>query len=121
MVPRHLPSAPTAAAALTCEYRQEPSHGFVDSEGRLVMRILSAVLSLAVAMALCTNVHAQGARETLVERIQDLDLTDAQEAKIAELRKEFRPRVEKAVKELATLVKDQLEKMQAVITPEQKE
>jgi Spy/CpxP family protein refolding chaperone len=85
------------------------------------MRILSAVLSLAVVMALCTNVHPQGARETLVERIQDLDLTDAQEAKIAEIRKEFRPRVEKAVKEFVALVKDELEKMEGVITPEQKE
>src|SRR5262249_7116812 len=121
MVPRHLPSAPTAVAALTCQDRRGPSHGFVESQGRLVMRILSAVLSLAVAMALCTNVHAQGARETLVERIQDLDLTDAQETKIAEIRKDFRPRVAKAVKEFATLVKDQLEKMQAVFTPEQKD
>jgi len=85
------------------------------------MRILSAVLSLMVAMALCTNVHAQGERETLAERIQDLDLTDAQEAKIAEIRKEFRPKVEKAVKEVTTLVRDQLEKMQATLTPEQKE
>src|SRR5215468_9340608 len=85
------------------------------------MRILSAVLSLMVAMALCTNVHAQGERETLAERIQDLDLTDAQETKIAEIRKEFRLRVEKAAKELATLVKDELEKMQAALTPEQQE
>jgi hypothetical protein len=85
------------------------------------MRILSTVVSLAVALALCTNVHSQGARETLAERIQDLDLTDAQEAKIAEIQKEFRPRVEKAVKEFATLVKDQVEKMEAALTPEQKE
>jgi Spy/CpxP family protein refolding chaperone len=85
------------------------------------MRILSAVLSLGVAMALCPNVHAQGGREALVVTIQDIDLTDAQETKIAEIRKEFRPKVEKAVKEFTTLVKDQLEKMQAVVTPEQKE
>jgi Spy/CpxP family protein refolding chaperone len=74
-----------------------------------------------VALALCTNVHAQGAREALVVTIQDIDLTDAQEAKIAEIRKEFRPKVEKAAKEFATLVKDELEKMQATLTPEQKE
>jgi Spy/CpxP family protein refolding chaperone len=85
------------------------------------MRILSAVLSLVLAMALCTNVHAQGEREALVVTIQDIDLTDAQEAKIAEIRKEFRPKVEKAAKALATLVKDELEQMQATLTPEQKE
>jgi Spy/CpxP family protein refolding chaperone len=85
------------------------------------MRILSAVLSLMVAMALCTTAHAQGEREAVVVMIQDIDLTDAQEAKIAEIRKEFRPKVEKAVKEFTTLVKDELEKMQAALTPEQKE
>jgi Spy/CpxP family protein refolding chaperone len=85
------------------------------------MRILSAVLSLVVAMALCTNVHAQGERDAVVVTIQDIDLTDAQEAKIAEIRKEFRPKVEKAAKDLEALVKDQLEKMQAALTPEQKE
>ena len=85
------------------------------------MRILSAVLSLMVAMALCTTAHAQGEREALVVTIQDIDLTDAQETKIAEIRKEFRPRVEKAVKEFTTLVRDELEKMQATLTPEQKE
>jgi Spy/CpxP family protein refolding chaperone len=85
------------------------------------MRILSVVLSLAVAIGLCTNVHAQGTGVILVERIQDIDLTDAQETKIAEIRKEFRPRVEKAVKELATLVKEQVQNMKAVFTPEQKE
>ena len=85
------------------------------------MRILSAVLSLVVALALCTNVHAQGEPEALVVTIQDLELTDAQEAKIAEIRKDFGPKVEKAAKEFATLVKDELEKMQAALTPEQKE
>jgi Spy/CpxP family protein refolding chaperone len=85
------------------------------------MRILSAVLSLVVALALCTNVHAQGEREAVVVTIQDIDLTDAQEAKIAEIRKEFRPKVEKAAKALEALVKDELEKMQAALTPEQKE
>jgi Spy/CpxP family protein refolding chaperone len=85
------------------------------------MRILSAVLSLMVALALCANVHAQGEREALVVTIQDIDLTDAQEAKIGEIRKDFGPKVEKAAKEFATLVKDELEKMQAALTPEQKE
>jgi Spy/CpxP family protein refolding chaperone len=85
------------------------------------MRILSAVLSLVVAMAFCTKGHAQGVRERLAERIQDLDLTDAQEAKIAEIRKEYRPKVVKVAKELAALVKEQVGKIRDALTPEQKE
>src|SRR5262249_46820128 len=54
------------------------------------------------------------------ERIQDLNLTDDQESKIAEVRKEYRPKVEEACKELADLVKKEVEKAQAVLTTEQK-
>jgi Spy/CpxP family protein refolding chaperone len=78
-------------------------------------------LALVVAMAFCTDGRTQGARERLAERIQDLDLTDAQEARIAEIRKEYRPKVEKAARELAALVKEQVGKLRDVLTPEQKE
>jgi Spy/CpxP family protein refolding chaperone len=121
MVLRHPSSALTVAAAFLWEGKQGPAHGFVHSERRHVMRLLSAVLSLAVVVALCTSVNAGGTGVVVVERIQDLDLTDAQEAKIAEIRKEFRPRVEKAVKQLTTLVREELEGMHAVFTPEQKD
>jgi Spy/CpxP family protein refolding chaperone len=56
----------------------------------------------------------------LVERIQDLHLTDAQEAKIAEIRKECRPKVQQCTKELHELVKEEVEKVQGLLTPEQK-
>src|SRR5262249_32980050 len=56
----------------------------------------------------------------LAERIQDLNLTDQQEARIADLRKGFRPRIEQAIKELAVLVKGEVEKVRAVLTPDQK-
>ena len=52
--------------------------------------------------------------------IQDLNLTDQQEAKIAAIRKEYQPKVQEAGKELATIVKEEVEKVTDVLTPEQK-
>jgi Spy/CpxP family protein refolding chaperone len=85
------------------------------------MKALCAVLSLVALFVLCPRCPAQAQGSRLAERIQDLDLTDAQEAKIAEIRKEFRPRVAKEAKELATLVKDEVEKVRAVLNAKQKE
>jgi Spy/CpxP family protein refolding chaperone len=48
-------------------------------------------------------------------------LTDDQEAKIAEIRKEFRPKVEKEITQLAALVKGEVDKVRAALTPEQRE
>ena len=59
--------------------------------------------------------------EGLAERIQDLNLTDEQEAKIADIRKESRPKVEEAAKELGVVVKQEEDKVRAVLTPEQTE
>jgi Spy/CpxP family protein refolding chaperone len=52
--------------------------------------------------------------------MQDLNLTDQQEAKIADIRKEYQPKVQEAGKELATIVKEEVEKVRDVLTPEQK-
>jgi Spy/CpxP family protein refolding chaperone len=52
--------------------------------------------------------------------IQDLNLTDQQEARIADIRKEYQPKVQEAGKELATIVKEEVEKVRDVLTPEQK-
>jgi Spy/CpxP family protein refolding chaperone len=52
--------------------------------------------------------------------IQDLNLTDQQEAKIANIRKEYQPKVQEAGKELATIVKEEVEKVRDVLTAEQK-
>jgi Spy/CpxP family protein refolding chaperone len=86
------------------------------------MRTLCALLTLVAAIALCSRLHvqAQAAGQVLQVKIQDLDLTDDQEAKIADIRKEFRPRIMKAVEELATLVKGEVEKVRDVLTPAQK-
>jgi Spy/CpxP family protein refolding chaperone len=56
----------------------------------------------------------------LAEHIQDLNLTDEQEAKIAGIRKEYGPKAQEACKELAGIVKEEVEKVQAVLTPDQK-
>jgi Spy/CpxP family protein refolding chaperone len=56
----------------------------------------------------------------MAERIQDLDLTDAQEAKIAEIRKDYRPKVEKDAKELDNLVKEEVDKVRGALNPQQR-
>jgi Spy/CpxP family protein refolding chaperone len=89
------------------------------------MRTLTSVLALAVAMLLCAGPGAApvGAQEkvvVLVERIQDIHLTDDQEAKIAEIRKDSQPKVRDAAKELAAIVKEEVEKVRDVLTADQK-
>jgi hypothetical protein len=77
---------------------------FVQSRRRSVMKTLSAGLALAVAVVVGAVPRAtadakaeqQAVGVVLAERIQDLNLTDEQEAKIADIRKEFRPRVQEA-------------------------
>ncbi len=91
------------------------------------MRTLMVVVALAVGMWLFATLPAAAdgkaepkAAGSLAERIQDLNLTDEQESKIADIRKEYRPKVEEAGKELAAVVKEEVEKVRAVLTPEQK-
>jgi Spy/CpxP family protein refolding chaperone len=85
------------------------------------------VVALVVAMAVIASPPAAAKQKAgekaviLVEWIQDLHLTEAQEAKIADIRKDCRPKVEEATKELAAIVKQEMDKVRAVLTPEQKE
>jgi Spy/CpxP family protein refolding chaperone len=86
-----------------------------------------AVVALAVGMwvyaalpAAAEEAAEQKAAGALAERMQDLNLTDEQEAKIADIRKEYRPKVQGEGKELAAVVKEEVEKVQAVLTPEQR-
>jgi Spy/CpxP family protein refolding chaperone len=62
----------------------------------------------------------QKAGGRLAERIQDLNLTDDQEAKIAEIRKEYKPKVQEASKELAAIGKEEVDKVRDVLTEEQR-
>lgn len=87
------------------------------------MRMLSAVLAVAVVLAIGAKLAAQEVktRSALVESLQDLNLTDDQEAKIADIVKEFRTKNAEAVKELASVIEKETDKVNAVLTAEQKE
>jgi Spy/CpxP family protein refolding chaperone len=76
-------------------------------------------LSGAVALAALVSISAAGQVAVVVERVQDLDLTDAQETKIAEIRKQHQPKVQAAAKELGTLLKEEDDKIRDVLTAEQ--
>ena len=86
------------------------------------MRMLSTVLALAALLALGAKLAAQEAKGegVLVVTIQDMNLTDEQEAKIADIMKDFRTKNADALKELASAAKEEMEKVDAVLTPAQK-
>jgi Spy/CpxP family protein refolding chaperone len=97
------------------------------SAKEVAMRTLKAVVALVLGMAVYATLLAAADQKAegkvgvvLVERIQDLHLTDEQETKIADIRKECRPKVQKEFKELTILVKEEMEKIQGVLTPEQR-
>lgn len=94
------------------------------------MKTLSTVMTLAVAIFVCPKCHAaddptsergERVRERMAERMADLNLTDEQETKIADIRKEGAPKLQEAVKELAAIVKEEVAKVREILTPEQRE
>jgi Spy/CpxP family protein refolding chaperone len=78
-------------------------------------------LAVLLAMLAYTQLPAQELKEKLVERIQELDLTDEQEAKIADIREEGRPKIEAAAKNLGAIAREEADKVTALLTPAQKE
>ena len=105
------------------------------------MRTTQAVITLVLAMSVgaitgvaqvVTDKPAVGTADKLRERlqdaqvkvlvvsIQDIDLSDEQEAEIAAIRKEYRPKIEASAKELKSLVKEEVEGIRNVFTPEQR-
>jgi Spy/CpxP family protein refolding chaperone len=94
------------------------------------MRNLSVLVTVMVAMLVCPKFApaqeskgegGEGVRERLSARMADLHLSDEQDTKIAEIRKECRPKVKAAAEEYAAVVKEEVEKVRALLTPEQKE
>jgi Spy/CpxP family protein refolding chaperone len=85
------------------------------------MRSLVAVLTVAVVVGVPGKLLADEAPTGLGERLQDLKLTDEQEAKIAQILKDCQPKVQEAAKELKAVVREELEKIDALLSPEQKE
>jgi len=90
-----------------------------------VMRSVMAALALALVLGLAVYSTLSAAAEertgVLAEKIQDMNLTDDQEARIAEIRKEYQPKVLEAAKEFAVAVKEEVDEVRAVLTAEQKE
>jgi len=93
------------------------------------MKALSIVSTMALTMSVCAGLFVaraaqqerrQGARAALAERIQDLNLTDEQETRIADIRKECRPKVQEAGRALADVVRDEVEEIRTLLNPGQK-
>jgi Spy/CpxP family protein refolding chaperone len=90
------------------------------------MRTLTTVLALVLGMAVyATQLAATEEKPDekvgviLVAQIQDLHLTDDQETKIAEIRKEYQPKVQEAAKDLRSVAKEEFEKIHGVLTADQ--
>jgi Spy/CpxP family protein refolding chaperone len=85
------------------------------------MKVFWYALAFLAAVLASAQLVADEARVVLVERFQELDLTDEQEAKIAEIQEMNRPKIQTAAQQLATVVKEEVDKVKAILTPEQKE
>ena len=89
------------------------------------MRTLMGVVALAVGVSAYAALPAAAEEKAkaggeLAARMQDLNLTNEQEAKIEDIRKEYKPKVKEAGKELDAVVKEEVEKVRGVLTPEQR-
>src|SRR5262245_36892246 len=93
------------------------------------MRTTYALITMVLAMLVCATVGvaqvvterpAVGQVRMLVVSLQDIDLTDEQEAQIAAIRKEYRSKIEENSKELKTLAKEEVDQIRNVLSPEQK-
>ena len=90
---------------------------------RTPLAVVVMIVGVAVYAALPAAADEKADQQTttvLAERFQDLNLTDEQEDKIAEIRKEYRPKVQEEAKERATLIKEEVDKIRAVLTDEQR-
>ena len=117
--------APTAAVIVPGADKKV-AEVLVRPRRRSMMRTLISAMLLVVAALVCPGLWAddeakdKGVGEGLAERIQDLNLTNEQEAKIEDIAKESRPKVQEAAKELAAVAKEEATKVRDVLTAEQK-
>jgi Spy/CpxP family protein refolding chaperone len=84
------------------------------------MAVVALVVGLAVYAIPPAAAEEKADEKVAVVVIQDLHLTDEQEKKIADIRKDYQPKVQEAAKEVGTLAKEEVEKIQGVLTDEQK-
>jgi hypothetical protein len=109
--PRSLPTCPAGP-------RQGRALLFA-STGRPDMKTLYTVLTVLAAFVVWSRAQAQDGQARIAERIQDLELTDDQEAKIAAIRKDYQPKVAREAKALAALVKEEVSMFRGVLTEQQ--
>jgi Spy/CpxP family protein refolding chaperone len=88
---------------------------------RMAMRTVLFAFAFLTVMLASASLSAQEVKAKLVERFEELNLTDEQEAKIQKIQQENRPKIEAAAKELSAIGKEEMDKVMAVLTPEQKE
>jgi Spy/CpxP family protein refolding chaperone len=93
---------------------------------RTMMRTLTIGLIFVAVVLLCPSLRADepNGRQAVVmvtERIQDLNLTDDQEAKLKNIKQEYGSKVQDAAKELGTCVKEEEEQIRGALTDEQKQ
>ena len=81
-----------------------------------------SVVALAVGVSVYAALPAaaeekadQKAGGELAARVQDLNLTDEQKAKLADIRKEYRPKVQEAGNKLGAAAREEVEAIVAVI------
>jgi Spy/CpxP family protein refolding chaperone len=86
----------------------------------LIMVVTGAILASLPGKLAAEERADQKATKGLAAQIQDLFLSDGQEAKIADIQKEYRPRVQAAGKELVDVIGEELEKVYSVLTLAQK-
>jgi Spy/CpxP family protein refolding chaperone len=96
------------------------------------MRTLIAVLTLVMTVGVCAPMYADDeakgstpagecAPQFMMDKVQDLNLTKEQQAKIDEIRKEHQPKITEAGQQLQSVLKEEAEKIQAVLSPQQNE
>ena len=89
------------------------------------MRALSLVLMLFMVVLVCPALRGHdepsGSPSVVLVTVHDLNLTDDQKAKIASIRKEYKPKIEEAANDLAAQIKEEVEQVRGVLTDEQKE
>ena len=98
-----------------------PAGAKVTSRKEVLMKTRIAIATLVLTLGAAGLCSAQQPQEggTSVERIRDIGLTEAQEAAIAGVRDEYAPKVEEAVTALKSVADEELDKLRAVLTPEQ--
>jgi Spy/CpxP family protein refolding chaperone len=108
---------------LFCPPTDKHGRGAGSPEEEGIMRTLLALGLLVVTALICPRLWAvdDEKERALAERVQDLNLSDEQEAKIAEIRKDCQPKIREAAKELSVIAKEEEEKIREVLSAEQKE